>query len=78
MRVFYTTPGYFDYNWSVRSDMNPALKKKIADAFLALDKSTPEGKEILELQRASKFIPTKADNYTAIEAAAVNAGLLKK
>jgi phosphonate transport system substrate-binding protein len=77
VRVFYTTPGYFDYNWTVRSDMNPALKKKITDAFLALDKATPEGKEILELQRATKFIPTKADNYKAIEAAAHNAGLLK-
>ncbi|MGZ8288651.1 MAG: putative selenate ABC transporter substrate-binding protein [Telluria sp.] len=77
VRVFYTTPGYFDYNWTVRSDMNPALKKKIADAFLALDASTPEGKEILELQRASKFIPTKAANYATIEKAARNAGLLK-
>ena len=77
VRVFYTTPGYFDYNWSVRSDMNPALKKKITDAFLALDKSTPEGKEILELQRATKFIPTKAENYGDIEKAAHNAGLLK-
>jgi phosphonate transport system substrate-binding protein len=77
VRVFYTTPGYFDYNWSVRSDMNPALQKKITDAFLALDKSTPEGKEILDLQRASKFIPTKATNYADIEKAAHNAGLLK-
>ena len=77
VRVFYTTPGFYDYNWSVRSDMNPALKKKIADAFLALDKATPEGKEILELQRATKFIPTKAENYGQIEAAAHNAGLLK-
>jgi phosphonate transport system substrate-binding protein len=77
VRVFYTTPGYYDYNWSVRSDMNPALKKKLTDAFLALDKSTPEGKEILELQRATKFIPTKAENYGAIEKAAHNAGLLK-
>jgi phosphonate transport system substrate-binding protein len=77
VRVFYTTPGFYDYNWSVRSDMNPALKKKLTDAFLALDKSTPEGKEILELQRASKFIPTKAENYGAIEKAAQNAGLLK-
>lgn len=77
VRVFFTTPGYFDYNWSVRSDMNPALKKKITDAFLALDKSTPEGKEILDLQKATKFIPTKAENYTGIEAAAHNAGLLK-
>ena len=77
VRVFYTTPGYFDYNWTVRSDMSPALKKKITDAFLALDKSTAQGKEILELQRATKFIPTKVENYTAIEAAAHSAGLLK-
>lgn len=77
VRVFYTTPGYYDYNWTVRSDMNPALKQKITDAFLALDKSTPEGKEILELQRATRFVPTKADNYKSIEAAAHNAGLLK-
>ena len=77
VRVFYTTPGYFDYNWSVRSDMNPALQKKIADAFLALDKSTPEGKEILELQRATRFIPTRAANYGDIEKAAHSAGLLK-
>ena len=77
VRVFYTTPGYYDYNWTVRADMNPVMRQKLTDAFLALDKNTPQGKEILELQRASKFIPTKAENYTAIEAAARNAGLLK-
>jgi phosphonate transport system substrate-binding protein len=77
LRVFYTTPGYYDYNWTVRSDMNRALRKKISDAFLALNSNDPQGKEILELQRATRFIPTKAENYTAIEAAAKNAGLLK-
>jgi phosphonate transport system substrate-binding protein len=77
VRVFYTTPGYFDYNWTVRADMNPEMRKKLTDAFLALNKNDPQGKEILDLQRASRFIPTKAENYTAIEAAAHNAGLLK-
>jgi len=78
VRVFYTTPAYYDYNWTVRADMPADLKKKITDAFLALDDSTPEGKEILALQRATKFIPAKVENYVAIEAAAKNAGLLKK
>ena len=78
VRVFYTTPGYYDYNWSVRSDMNAELRKKLSDAFLALDASNPQDKVILDLQRASKFIPTKAENYQAIEVAAQNAGLLKK
>jgi phosphonate transport system substrate-binding protein len=77
VRVFYTTPGYYDYNWTVRSDMDPALRKKLTDAFLSLDKNSPQGKEILELQRATRFIPTSAANYREIEAAAKNAGLLK-
>jgi len=77
VRVFYTTPAYFDYNWTVRSDMNPALQKKITDAFLALDPATAQGKQILELQRASKFIPARVENYKAIEAAARSAGLLR-
>ncbi|NMM27980.1 MAG: putative selenate ABC transporter substrate-binding protein [Glaciimonas sp.] len=77
VHVFYTTPGYYDYNWSVRADMNPVTRKKLTDAFLALDAKNPADKVILDLQRASKFIPTKAENYAAIEAAARNAGLLK-
>lgn len=77
VRVFYTTPGYYDYNWSVRSDMNPVVRKKLTDAFLALDAKNPQDKEILDLQRATRFIPTKPENYKAIEAAARNAGLLK-
>jgi len=77
VRVFYTTPGYFDYNWTVRSDMPAELRKKITDAFLSLDVNNPKDKEILDLQRTARFIPTKADNYDAIEAAAQQAGLLK-
>ncbi|WP_246487421.1 putative selenate ABC transporter substrate-binding protein [Ferrigenium kumadai] len=77
VRVFYTTPGYYDYNWTVRADMDPALRKKLMNAFLALDKNNAGDKEILDLQRASRFIPTKAENYGAIESAARNAGLLK-
>ncbi|MES3024765.1 MAG: putative selenate ABC transporter substrate-binding protein [Pseudomonadota bacterium] len=77
VRVFYTTPTYFDYNWTVRSDMSPALKKKITAAFLALDINKPEHKEILDLQKAAKFIPTKTANYKSIEGAARAANLLK-
>ena len=77
VHVFYTTPGYYDYNWTVRADMNPALREKLSNAFLVLNKSDAQGKEILELQRATKFIPAKAENYSTIEAAARNAGLLK-
>jgi phosphonate transport system substrate-binding protein len=77
VHVFYTTPGYYDYNWSVRADMDPALREKITQAFLSLDANNPQDKEILDLQRTVKFIPTKAENYSAIETAARSAGLLK-
>ena len=77
VHVFFTTPGYFDYNWSVRADMPADMQKKITDAFLSLNINQPQDKEILELQRTKRFIPTKAENYKAIEAAAHNAGLLK-
>ena len=76
VRAFYTTPAYYDYNWTVHADMPAALRDKIAKAFLDLSKSTPEGKEILELQRATRFVPTQADNYKGIEAAARSAELL--
>jgi len=76
VRVFYTTPGYYDYNWTVHADMPAALREKLTQAFLALSKDTAEGKEVLELQRATRFVPTKADNYKGIEAAARSAGLL--
>jgi phosphonate transport system substrate-binding protein len=77
VRVFYTTPAYFDYNWSVHADMPAATRQKLAQAFTELTPATAEGKEILELQRATRFIPTKVENYKGIEAAARNAGLIK-
>ena len=77
VRVLATTPPFFDYNWTVRPGLDPALVKKLTDAFLALDPARPADKEILDLQRASKFVSTKASNYDGIEAAGKSAGLIK-
>lgn len=77
VRVFATTPPYFDYNWTVRGDLDPVIVKKLTDAFLKLDPKNPEHAEIMALQRASKFIPSKKENYDGIEQAAKAAGLLK-
>jgi phosphonate transport system substrate-binding protein len=74
--VFYTTPPYFDYNWTVHADMPVALRDKLTQALLALSRSDPAGKEILDLQRATRYLPTKAENYQGIEAAARSAGLM--
>lgn len=77
VRVFYTTPPYYDYNWTVHADMPAAERAKLAKAFTDLSNKTPQGREILELQRATRFIPTRPENYKGIESAARNAGLLK-
>ena len=76
LHVFFTTPPYFDYNWTVHADMPAALRDKLSAAFLALSRDSAEGKELLDLQRATRFVPTKAENYKGIETAARSAGLL--
>lgn len=76
VRVFFTTPPYHDYNWSVHAEMPAATREKLTAALLALSRDNPEGKQILELQRATRFVPTRAENYQGIEAAARRAGLL--
>jgi phosphonate transport system substrate-binding protein len=74
--VFYTTPTYYNYNWSVHADMPAELRAKVQKALLDLDANTAEGKEILSLNRATRYITTSAENYKGIEAAGKSAGLI--
>jgi phosphonate transport system substrate-binding protein len=77
VKVVFTTPAYFDYNWTVRGDLDPKLIERIKQAFLALDPKNPEHQTILGLQRTRRFIETKPENYRSIEEAAEKAGLFK-
>jgi len=77
VQVFYTTPDFYDYNWTVRASLDPAVVQKIRAAFLALDYAKPEDRAILDLQRTKKFIETRPENYKGIEEAAKSAGLIK-
>jgi phosphonate transport system substrate-binding protein len=74
--VFFTTPPFFNYNWSVHADMPAALRERVTKALLDLSPATPEGAEILRLNRATRYIPTRAENYKGLEAAGRSAGLL--
>ena len=75
--VFFTTPPYFNYNWSVHADMPAAQRERITKALLDLSPATPEGKEILTLNRATKYIATRVENYKDLETAGRSAGLIK-
>ena len=77
VNVFFTTPPFFNYNWSVHADMPAALRERITKALLDLSMDTREGREILTLNRATKYIPTRAENYRGLETAARSAGLIK-
>lgn len=75
--VFFTTPPFYNYNWSVHADMPAAQRERVTKALLDLGMDTPEGKEILTLNRATKYIPTRAENYKGLEEAGRSADLIK-
>ena len=74
--VFYTTPTFFNYNWSMHADSPAELRERVKKALLDLDPATPEGKEILQLNRATRYIPTSPENYKGLESAGRSAGLI--
>jgi phosphonate transport system substrate-binding protein len=77
VRVFYTTPPFFDYVWAARKGLDPAIAKAFADAMLALDAGNAEQKTILDLLSASKYVKAEDSSYGPLRQAAKDAGLLK-
>lgn len=77
VKVLYTTPGFHNYNWTVHGDMDAALVKRITEAFLRLNPANPQHKELLDLQRGSRYIRTKIENYKAIEIVGREIGIIK-
>lgn len=75
--VFWTTPPYVDYVWTVRAGVDKATVDKIVKAFLKLDYSKPTDKKLLDLHRTKGYIPAKDEDWKGIEEAAIAAGLLK-
>ena len=67
VRVFYTTPSYFDYNWTVRGDVDDIFgsrfRARVQQALLAIGEGQ---REILGLYSASGFVETSNENYAAI------------
>jgi phosphonate transport system substrate-binding protein len=77
VNVFFSTPTYFNYNWSVHADMPVQQRDKIKAALLGLNSSNPEHAEILKLNRATRYVSTTPENYKGLESAARSAGLLQ-
>jgi phosphonate transport system substrate-binding protein len=77
VNVFYTTPPYVDYVWTVRGDLDKGLQEKITATFLKLDYNNPEHRKLLDLHRTKKYIKANDVDWKGTEDAAVAAGLLK-
>ncbi|ESU33790.1 hypothetical protein G3A_04770 [Bacillus sp. 17376] len=73
VKVFYTTPEYYDYNWTLNK-MDADTKAKLKEAILSMNS---EDNEIMELLQTDKFIETKNENYEAIEKVAKQLKIIK-
>lgn len=73
VKVFYTTPEYYDYNWTL-NNIDKETKDKIKEAILSMK---AEDNEIMQLLQTDKFIETKNDHYEAIEKVAKELKIIK-
>ena len=77
VRLFYTTPPYYDYIWVSRRGLDPKVADSFSAAFLKLDASDPAHKRILDLLIATKYVKAEDSSYDKLRQAATDAGLLK-
>jgi phosphonate transport system substrate-binding protein len=76
VKIFYTTPAFFDYVWVARKNLDQKLSGNFADAFLKLDSSNAEGNVLLDLLNATKYVRADDANYDKLRQAARAEGLL--
>lgn len=81
VRVFYTTPPYFDYNWTIHANVDraigPGTKEQMTKALLEVRRESGPGEaEMLKLWATDRFIPSKNSNYDAIKQVAEELKLL--
>lgn len=77
MRVFSTTPAFFDYVWVARKGLSEATAKAVANSFLSLDPGDPVQKALLDSLGASRYVPADDKSYDKLREAARTAGLLR-
>jgi phosphonate transport system substrate-binding protein len=76
VRVFWTTPPFLDYVWVARKGLAANVAQAVSDAFLALDRSDPQQKQIMDTLSAAKYVRADDASYDKLRFAAKLAGLL--
>jgi len=77
VRVFYTTPPFFDYVWAARQGLDLKLAASFSAAMMKLAANDPAAKNILDLLNATKYVEAEDASYDKLRQAAKEAGLLK-
>jgi len=77
VRIFYTTPSFFDYVWAARKGLDPKSGERFAAALLKLDASNPDQKTLLDLLNGTKYVRAQDSNYDKLRQAARDEGLLQ-
>jgi phosphonate transport system substrate-binding protein len=76
VRVFYTTPPFFDYVWVANKNLDPKIASAFADSMKALSSNQPDQKAQLDLLNAKSYVAANDANYGKLRVAAKSAGLL--
>jgi phosphonate transport system substrate-binding protein len=77
VKVFYTTPPFFDYIWAARKTLDPSIAASFSSAMLKLDSNDASQKPILALLNATRYLKAEDGDYAKLRQAATDAGLLK-
>jgi phosphonate transport system substrate-binding protein len=76
VRVFYTTPPFFDYVWVSNKNLDPKIADSFAAAMMGLSAENPEQKALLDLLNAKDYVRANDADYGKLRDAAQRAGLL--
>ncbi len=68
VKSFYTSPPYYDYNWTVRGDLDESygegFTEQLKSILIGIDN---KNQEVLDLFNAKRFISSDNSNYVEIE-----------
>jgi phosphonate transport system substrate-binding protein len=76
VRVFYTTPPFFDYVWVANSHLDSKIAGAFADSMKALSPDQPDQKALLDLLNAKAYVAAHDADYGKLRDAAKSAGLM--
>ena len=76
VRVFYTTPPFFDYVWVANKNLDPRIADSFAAAMKGLSPDNPDQKALLDLLSSKGYLTANDADYGKLREAAQSAGLL--